>query len=49
MWWIIGVLLAVVIFICWLIWEMLHAPLIPELSDGFNLDEDDEDDEEIHS
>ena len=49
MWWIIGIILGLIIFICWLILEMLHAPLVPELSDGFNLDENNKDDEEIHS
>ena len=37
MWWIIGgvVLLLVVVFVVWFVWELIHTPVVPEFLDGF--------------
>ena len=33
---------AAVLFACWIAWELIHAPLVPELLDGCFSEEDDE-------
>lgn len=41
-WWIAGIVIALVLFACWIAWELIHAPLVPELLDGCFSEEDDE-------
>ncbi len=42
-WWIAGIVIAfLVLFACWIAWELIHAPLVPELFDGCFSEEDDE-------
>ena len=41
-WWIAGIVIALVLFACWIAWELIHAPLVPELLDGRFSEEDDE-------
>lgn len=46
MWWWIGgaVVVALIAFACWIAWELCHAPLLPDLFDGFFSEEDESED-----
>lgn len=44
MWWVIGGIAAVLAFIGWIVYEMLHAPIIPDMFDGLIIEEDEDDD-----
>lgn len=45
MWWIAGIVIALVLFACWIAWELYHAPMMDDMLDDFILDDDDEEDE----
>lgn len=33
MWWIIGaVVVALIAFVCWIAWELIHAPMVDDVS-----------------
>lgn len=44
MWWVIGGAAAVLAFIGWIIYEIIHAPIISDLFEGITLEEDDDSD-----
>lgn len=45
-WWIGGVaVVALIAFVCWIAWELYHAPILDGMLAGFTLDDDDEEDE----
>lgn len=48
MWWWIGggVVVALVAFICWIAWELYHAPFLPDWLDGCFSEEDEEQEQE---
>ena len=48
MWWWIGggVVVALVVFVCWIVWELYHAPFLPDLLDGCFSEEDEEQEQE---
>ena len=39
-WWIAGIVIALVLFACWIAWELYHAPMMDDVLDGFILDDD---------
>lgn len=47
MWWWIGgaVVVALIIFVCWIVWEIYHAPIMSDVFAGFTLDDSIEEDE----
>ena len=47
MWWWIGgaVVVALIIFVCWIVWEIYHDFVVDDVLAGFTLDDDDEEDE----
>ena len=47
MWWWIGgaVVVALIIFVCWIAWELIHSPMVDDVLAGFTLDDLDEEDE----
>ena len=47
MWWWIGgaVVVALIIFVCWIVWEIYHGLVVDDVLAGFTLDDDDEEDE----
>ena len=47
MWWWIGgaVVVALIIFVCWIVWEIYHTPIMSDVLAGFTLDDSDEEDE----
>lgn len=44
-WWIAGIVIALVLFACWIAWELYHAPMMDDVLAGFTLDDDVEEDE----
>lgn len=42
-WWIGGVVVALIVFVCWMAWELNHAPVVDDVLVGFTLDDDEED------
>lgn len=42
-WWIGGVVVALIAFVCWMVWEVIHAPMVDDVLAGFTLDDDEED------
>ncbi len=45
-WWIVGaVVVALIAFVCWIAWELCHAPMMDDVLAGFTLDDVDEEDE----
>lgn len=48
MWWLIGIGIALVLFICWMVWEVLHAPVIdfPPIGSFMTIDDEDDEDEQ---
>lgn len=47
MWWwiVVGVVVALIAFACWIAWELIHAPIVDDVLAGFALDDDGEEDE----
>lgn len=47
MWWWIGgaVVVALIIFVCWIVWDIYHDLVVDDVLAGFTLDDDDEEDE----
>ena len=42
-WWIAGVVVvALIAFVCWIAWELYHAPFLSDLLDEFPAEEDEE-------
>lgn len=37
-WWIVGGVIALVLFIAWIAWEMVHAPTIDDIFGGVVVD-----------
>ena len=48
MWWWIGgaVVVALIIFVCWIVWEIYHAPIMSDVLADFTLDDDDDEEDE---
>lgn len=44
-WWIGGVVVALIVFVCWIAWELIHAPVVDDVLAGFTLDDGVEEDE----
>lgn len=42
-WWIVEIVFAVVLFICWIVWEVLHTLIVEDIFGDLSLEEDDED------
>ena len=46
-WWIAGIVIALLIlFACWIAWELYHAPMMDDILDGFILDDDEKNESE---
>lgn len=47
MWWwiVVGVVVALIAFACWIAWELIHAPIVDDVLASFALDDDGEEDE----
>lgn len=43
-WWIDGVAIALIAFVCWIALELIHALIVDDVLIGFTLDDDDEED-----
>ena len=44
-WWIGGIVIALVLFACWIAWKLIHTPIVDDLLAGFTLNDIDEEDE----
>ena len=44
-WWIGGIVIALVLFACWIAWKLIDTPIVDDLLAGFTLDDIDEEDE----
>ena len=47
MWWwiVVGVVVVLIAFACWIAWELIHDPVVDDVLAGFTLDDDVEEDE----
>lgn len=48
-WWIAGIVIALVLFACWIAWELYHAPMMDDMLDGFILDDEKNESEDAGS
>lgn len=44
-WWIGGAVVALIAFVCWIAWEMIHAPMVDDMLASFTIDDIDKEDE----